>query len=727
MARLKRFQPVYYAFSHFIEKCLVDERSLLWEGETVWTLRTVRSVLERLQQPEEGNGFFEKVQRQMLGAEEVEWKLLTDLFYVFSLPSSSLIQGTKRSYIDWAVGAGGLPDLDIDENSDLWQAQKHGFTATGQRYNRKVGQFQILLMLAAYLKEHGDARTAIGDSDEVKKFLDDAVSSISYGKDKAYDMRHAILYMMFPDEYERIISSGDKGKIKVHYAPLVPGISENPDEAIRQIRDALSEGLDGEEPFDFYDDTDQAWRLGGTPVGKKPRPKPPSKTPVEANRLLSMLSKTRNVVLHGPPGTGKTYLAKKATDEWIREQLGEASSRSVKLLSIAEDLDYHDALALTIYLLGSEQNLFGEDGAHGLDEIMSHEVVEAKVLERSFKHPKQHARTTLRRHSDQSSENVQSTMFAPPHLFDRDGGGRWFLTDAGREYVEGDLEDAVAMLQTLDKGGDTGSDGASARLVEWTTFHQSYSYEDFVEGLRPIASEESGEISYEVVDGVFRRVCKRAAADPDNKYVLVIDEVNRGNISKIFGELMTLLEDDKRAGEENPLAVTLPYSGDAFSVPSNLYVVGTMNTADRSIALLDVALRRRFAFVEVMPDASLLENATVEHEGVSVDLSALLGSLNDAIRRDIDRDHQIGHSYFMSVANSPEADRVDMLEFVWNNRVLPLLEEYYYAQPEALSELLGDFLDEETESHAPGGSSVVERARAEGADLVLALSNLASS
>ena len=132
------------------------------------------------------------------------------------------------------------------------------------------------------------------------------------------------------------------------------------------------------------------------------------------------------------------------------------------------------------------------------------------------------------------------------------------------------------------------------------TFHQSFAYEDFVEGIRPKLDDEG--IGYELRDGVFKRIVNAARENPERRYVLIIDEINRGNIPKIFGELITLIEDSKRLGETDGMSVTLPYSNEEFGVPSNLYIIGTMNTADRSILLLDTALRRRFDFVEMMPD-----------------------------------------------------------------------------------------------------------------------------
>ena len=221
--------------------------------------------------------------------------------------------------------------------------------------------------------------------------------------------------------------------------------------------------------------------------------------------------------------------------------------------------------------------------------------------------------------------------------------------------------------------------------IEFITFHQSYSYEDFVEGIRPTLatkdSEDNKDLKYTIHSGIFKKICERARNDKDKNYVLIIDEINRGNISKIFGELITLLEPSKRLGETEELKIRLPYSGEEFGVPKNLYILGTMNTADRSIALLDIALRRRFNFIEMPPIYELLKQK-IEVKNDKIELQELLKAINTRIEFLLDKDHLIGHSYFINIKTFED------LKEIFRNSIIPLLQEYFYDDFEKIREVL---------------------------------------
>jgi hypothetical protein len=206
--------------------------------------------------------------------------------------------------------------------------------------------------------------------------------------------------------------------------------------------------------------------------------------------------------------------------------------------------------------------------------------------------------------------------------------------------------------------------------ITFTTFHQSYGYEDFIQGLRP--DTQSGGFNFVPVDGVFKRIADEAIKHGDKDYVIIIDEINRANISKVFGELITLIEVDKRWGEINALSVTLP-SGQAFAVPNNLFIVGTMNSADKSISLIDAALRRRFDFIEVVPNAKIVENTV---------LKTVLERLNEELFKELDStDLLVGHAYFMG------KDENDLCA-IMNQSIIPLLYEYFYDNSNKVKNIL---------------------------------------
>lgn len=387
--------------------------------------------------------------------------------------------------------------------------------------------------------------------------------------------------------------------------------------------------------------------------------------PEEVVQLATLAESTRNLILYGPPGTGKTFAVNKFADFYLKEQLSTPLSPEQRRRDLIRPLTWHEVIALAMYLKRSQKPLFK------VPEIAEDPLVKNFWAFTQTKKLNNQIWAILQIHTDPSVQTVKYKNQQPPYLFEKTEQSEWRLTEDGEGYVEVKLANVIDELQHPEESTPDSSD-----YLRFVTFHQSFAYEEFVEGLKPVT--EDGQVRYEVVDGIFKEICRRAQNDPDHKYLLVIDEINRANIAKVFGELITLIEDDKRLDEEHEISVQLPYSKETFGVPENLLILGTMNTADRSIALLDIALRRRFTFVEQMPNPSLLE--TVE----GVDLGVLLDRLNRRITVLLGRDYQIGHSYLMNI------DSVETLHFAWYRKIMPLLQEYFYNDWERLRAVVGN-------------------------------------
>ncbi|MFG1774236.1 McrB family protein [Nocardia salmonicida] len=221
--------------------------------------------------------------------------------------------------------------------------------------------------------------------------------------------------------------------------------------------------------------------------------------------------------------------------------------------------------------------------------------------------------------------------------------------------------------------------------VRLVTFHPSYGYEDFVEGFKPAHHPGTAGLHLELTDGLFHKLCAEAAdADENDKFLLIIDEINRGDLPRIFGELITALESDKRG-----LGIGLPISQRTFAIPSNVQIIGTMNTADRSVGHLDAAIRRRFAFVPVGPDPEVISGTIGP-----LDLPELLSALNERIAAHLDADHQIGHAYLLH--NGLAVSTEEELAAAYYHDIVPLLEDYCMGRAELLHRVLGTLVDPTT-------------------------------
>lgn len=363
-----------------------------------------------------------------------------------------------------------------------------------------------------------------------------------------------------------------------------------------------------------------------------------------------------NTILYGPPGTGKTHILKNQYMDMFTTS--ESSiTRQDFLKDIIQNCSWWQVIALAVLELGKTK----------VADIFNHEYVQVKAQLSNSTTVTPTIWGQLQSHTVEDCEHVKVSRRMPPMIFNKTEKSEW-------EILQNEVEEQSPELLELKSKIENFESVPNKRIerYEFLTFHQSYSYEDFIEGIKPELAES--DVSYKIEEGVFQKMCNRARNDSSNNYAIFIDEINRGNISSIFGELITLIEDDKREGKPNEIKATLPYSKKHFSVPNNLYIIGTMNTADRSVEALDTALRRRFSFVEMNPEPKKL--SAEEFKCIGIDLEALLNAINARIEKLLDKDYCIGHSYFMTIKNRQSP--LEEIKTIFQNKILPLLQEYFY-------------------------------------------------
>ncbi|HEV7677954.1 MAG TPA: AAA family ATPase [Candidatus Dormibacteraeota bacterium] len=574
---------VLAAASEFRERCLLAGRGLLLPSREIWKIETIESVFHNLiETPNLGPGTFaEKLQGQLADLPDEAYALTADALAVYLLYPADFLAPTKRYQVRQPLEWRGLAPEDPGIVDRAFDSPIGG---AGMFYvQRRDLQLGFILAFARAARTMGGD---LHDPTELARLADDvaiphliASATESVSARTVSGARNIVLSLLAPDYYEAIASTNHKSKVAARWADLA-GPSTDLDRRLYEIRRSLTERYG--EGFNYYTpELRVEWDIA-RPV--RPRGRPP--------RAVSQ-----------------------ANAVGIAEQ------------AIEEAVSLED-LANRVHMT--------------VDEL---ERLEALL------------------HSKK-----QVIIEGPP------GSGKTFLAENFADYFS-----------------------AAAGQVALVQFHQSYGYEDFIQGIRP--RTDSGSISYALVDGIFKRFCDAARhADKNQRFVFIIDEINRGNVARIFGELMYCLE---YRGRSVPLAGA-DAGAPPFSIPPNVYVIGTMNNTDRSLAQLDYALRRRFYFYRLTPveagRAPVLERWLAKQplsNGARAAVRDLFVALNQRVTEILGPDFQVGHSYFMQA----EVDSDGWSEALWSSAITPLLEEYLYNRhnrEQLLQELRPEHLVEST-------------------------------
>jgi 5-methylcytosine-specific restriction protein B len=694
---------VYAAGQQFATECLRVDGSLFTPGARIWQSSVIDDFYGRfVVNANLGTGsFMEKLEAQLEGASDETIQLAAEALFFNYLCEDDTGPEHKRKIVETVLGLMNEPALVPPE---LQATYPNGIARIGLAKTQKWQQIAFLLEFARAWKDlEPDRRDALlGDAAAFGGFVHQVP------KHSASVQIEGLLHLVFPDEFEPVVSPNAKRRIVEAFADYLDGTEADVDAQLASIRSYLSE--DYGEGFSFYDEPVTAlWGGGKSPVGPTgawlvrganaygsniiPRwleegfvsiahddegeIEPSATLPeiiealsrhtgqpvanlrngaVSTLRFLSKMSLDDLVLTIDPDDL--VYIGRVTGDpEWVTgDTAGTARRRSVTWLNVDSPASRGDlteavrrllrqntvidlsAVADDIAALVQEDD--GGSRARGDERIANEDRdlrVEIAPVSPSLADELLLDMPWLQEIVDLLNEKRQVVFYGPP------GTGKTYVAQALAKHAVG---------------------GQQYDLVQ---FHPAYSYEDFFEGFRP--KLDAGGIEFELRPGPLRRLADQARLAPEHPHVLVIDEINRGNIAKIFGELYFLLEYRDRS-------MTVQYGNEQFSLPDNLFVIGTMNTADRSIALVDSALRRRFYFVGFLPSEEPLRSLLgkwLEREGHPEDAAEYLQALNEALTRvDANDETSIGPSYFITRDGPPDLDRI------WRHAIAPLLEERFY-------------------------------------------------
>lgn len=381
-----------------------------------------------------------------------------------------------------------------------------------------------------------------------------------------------------------------------------------------------------------------------------------------------------NVIFTGVAGTGKTHRLLE-----IQKRYDESVDTSWDSWRVQQVSHYGWCEIVCAVLLL-------EDRLMTVPEMMRHPLVADKAAaNKRNENINQTLWVQLNKHAHPESVTVNTTQRSANYYFDKTQTSQWFLLDDVKDILRDRLTELLALYEEQGREYYTQKFVVSRSCL--VSFHQSYGYDEFVEGIRPRINPQTGQMQYEIQQGAFLELCTKASNDPNHRYAMLIDEINRANTSQVFGELISVIEASKRAGGSTPMSVRLAYSGRPFIVPSNVDIYATMNTQDRSLVTLDTAFRRRFDFITCYPDSSVL-TAVKDESGNSVNLAVLMQALNQRMLTLFGAEAQLGHAYFMDIND------IAQLTKRLYRQIIPQIIEYikHGAAPSQIGTLLAQVL-----------------------------------
>ena len=629
------------------DRCLLVEDRSVFSDASLWTAAGFDELDQRFnQQIDMGKDKFQvKLGRQLAEASPQAQQLSAEMLWVMNLFPSNIGPKAKQVAVREVWHWSGLelphdhPMLDRELLSGLGSAGP-GFLAHRWRELRLF----INAMRAFKARSADERRALVSDPFGFASWLDGV-------PDEGYrQLKHILPFLLFPDEFERIAAGDDIRRILSNLANIGPDTLKlmskvKRDEALSRLRRELEQG--GAKEIDFYEPSlKQVW------APMEPEAEEQAAHLTLANPSDGFTAKSArplNLILYGPPGTGKTYRTVDCALQVLDPDLAAANKGDRAALKARFDELVGNG---SIQFVTFHQSFSYEDFVEGLraeaKEDGSIKYFVADGVLKSFCGSMIATGPRL----------APGTNFASGYVVERSTKEILWLAKPNGSKLPMPWEIIDELSSLLTAGRITLDDVRGGKVFE--KFPESRLEKYIVNGYKNI------------LPPILEAVSGRAGQRPrPQRRVLIIDEINRGNISKIFGELITLIEPSKRVGASEALTAVLPYSKQPFSLPSGLHIIGTMNTADRSLASIDIALRRRFVFEEVEPDVSSLEGIEI----AGVDVAKLLEAINARIERLLDRDHRIGHAYFLGLSPS---DNLGQLRGVFATQVIPLLQEYFF-------------------------------------------------